>query len=190
MLFKTAVNNSDKANASKYIGDFAKLIRKVLENSKNAFISLEEELIMLKLYIELEKLRFGNKFSFEILVDENLDKSYHEIPSMVIQPYVENAILHGLCARKNGGGLLKLTIRLNNGAIFCVIEDNGIGRDEAMKIKKRKGFTHNSMATKITEDRIQLYKKKMKENFSIKVIDLKDNFNSVKGTRVEFTFPI
>ena len=187
---QTAVNNSDKANASKYIGDFAKLIRKVLENSKHSFISLREELEMLSLYIELEHLRFGKKFTFEIIVDENLDIDYHEIPTMVIQPYVENAILHGLAPNKNKVGLLNLTIILNNNTVFCVVEDNGIGRDEAMEIKKRKGFVQNSMGTEITEDRIKLYKKGMKEDFSVKIIDLKDHIGNPIGTRVELTFPI
>lgn len=187
---QTAVNNSDKVNASKYIGDFSKLIRKVLENSKHPFISLAEELEMLKLYIELEHLRFGNKFVYEIIVDEKLDLSYHEIPTMVIQPFVENAILHGLAPIKNNDGILKLTITLKRNTIYCFIEDNGIGRDEALKIKKRKGFTKNSMATRITEDRIRLYKKKMKKDFSVNIIDLKDHLDHAKGTRVELAFPV
>ena len=162
---QNAVNNSDKVNASKYIGDFAKLIRKVLENSKRTFISLREELEILKLYIELEQLRFGKKFAFEIIVDEKLDIDFYEIPTMIIQPFVENAILHGLASKKNKVGLLELTIALNDNVIVCAIEDNGVGRDEALKIKKQNGSTQNSMATEITEDRIKLYKKEMKERF-------------------------
>ncbi|MFK8039576.1 MAG: sensor histidine kinase [Crocinitomicaceae bacterium] len=187
---QTAVNNSDKTKASKYIGDFSKLIRKVLENSKHPFISLAEELEMLKLYIELEYLRFGNKFVYEIIVDEKLDLSYHEIPTMVIQPFVENAILHGLAPIKNNDGILKLTITLERKTIYCFIEDNGIGREEALKIKKRKGFAKDSMATRITEDRIRLYKKKMKKDFSVNIIDLKDHLDHGKGTRVELAFPV
>jgi len=187
---QTAVNNSDIVNASKYIGDFASLIRKVLENSKRAQIPLEEELDMLKLYIELEQLRFSSKFSYEIVVDEQLDVDFHQIPSMVIQPYVENAIIHGLAPLKNGNGKLIVDVVITNNAIHCTVEDNGIGREQAMEIKKRKGFAHNSMAMDITEDRMELFRKEMGEEFSVKIIDLEDDEHNSMGTKVELIFPV
>lgn len=187
---QTVVNRSDTAKASKYIGNFATLIRKVLENSKHPFISISEDLEMLKLYVELEQLRFSNKFSYEINTDENLDLNYHEIPSMVIQPYIENAILHGLAPKKEAGGVLKLNVFLNKKVLTCIIHDNGIGRKAAEKIKNDKGLFHESIAMEITEDRMEYYRTKTGEDYSVKIIDLYDyNDNSI-GTKVELIFPV
>jgi LytS/YehU family sensor histidine kinase len=183
-----AVETSDRLVASKYIGDFAVLIRKVLENSKHSSISLEEEISMLKLYIELEQFRFSNKFLFEIIVEEDLDLNFIRIPAMVIQPFVENAILHGL-APKEGEGKLTLKLYEKEDAIHCVIEDNGVGRERAMEIKKLKKFSHKSMAMEITEERMDLYNKGLNDAFSIKIIDLKDDNNIPQGTRLELEFP-
>lgn len=186
---QATVNNSDPIGASKYIVDFAKLIRKVLENSKHTYIALKEESEMLDLYIKLEQLRFSHKFSYEIIIDEKLDLDFLEIPSMVIQPYVENAIIHGLAAKKENG---HLTIQFicKEDKVFCMVEDNGIGREQAMKARMRSGIVHNSVAMEITKDRIDLYKKELGEDLSVKIIDLKNESNTPVGTRVEIVFPI
>ncbi len=185
---QTAVNDSDPEKASEYIVNFAHLIRKVLENSRHRRIKLNEEIEMLHLYVGLEQLRFSNKFEYSIEVDPNLDTDYVEIPSMVIQPYVENAIIHGLASKK-GKGRLMIRMTLEKDNLLCVVEDNGIGRENAMKIKASKNLKRDSMAMSITEDRMELYRTELGEEFSLKITDLKDETGNPSGTRVELTFP-
>ena len=185
-----AVNHSDKETASKYIGSFADLIRKVLDNSTFSYIILHEELAMIQLYAELEQFRFSNKFSFEleIEIEDQLDTSYYKIPSMVIQPYIENAILHGLSTAQNKNGLLKLQISSDDNFIYIIISDNGIGRKKAIELKNKKGLIHNSIAMKNTEERIELYRKGTGKEYSIEIEDLElDGLPA--GTRVKLKFP-
>jgi ligand-binding sensor domain-containing protein/two-component sensor histidine kinase len=186
---QTAVNNSDAKSASKYIVNFATLIRKVLENSKHATIKLEEEIEMLRLYIELEQLRFSNRFDYQIKVDKNLDSDFMTIPSMIIQPYIENAIIHGL-APKTKDGQLSVELKLENSFLHCIIQDNGVGREEAQKIKARKGLVHHSMAMEITEDRLDLYQQELGKEFTVEIIDLKDKNGQASGTKVQLIFPV
>ncbi len=186
---QTAVNNNNTAEASKYIVLFATLIRKVLENSKHSHIKLEEELDMLRLYIELEQLRFSNRFAYTITVSKQLDTDYLEIPSMVIQPFVENAIIHGL-APKAKGGQLTLAVELNNDRLICTVKDNGIGRKQARKIKADKGLNHHSMATEITEGRMDLYQQEIGKEFSVNITDLVNEEGNAVGTEVELIFPV
>jgi ligand-binding sensor domain-containing protein/two-component sensor histidine kinase len=186
---QTAVNQADTRSASKYIGNFASLIRKVLENSKHARVTLQEELEILKLYIELEQLRFSNRFSYSIDLDSAVDADFIKIPSMILQPFVENAIIHGLAPKKDGEGKLNLHLSLSEEAMHCVLVDNGIGREKALEIKKRKGLFHNSMGMDITEERMELYGKQNGEGFSVEITDLKDQADNPLGTEVELIFP-
>lgn len=185
---QAAINTKNPTIASNYLVDFATLIRKVLENSKYSSIKLEEEIEMIKLYVALEQFRFAHKFTFDLIIDENVDLGFVEIPSMVVQPFIENAIIHGLNSKLNNGHLL-VAFQQNTDDILCVIEDNGIGREASVKIKNRKGLKHNSMAMEITDDRIKLWKELGKE-FSVEIIDLKDQTGQPKGTKVNLVFPI
>lgn len=183
---QATVNKSDPESATKYIVNTASLIRKVLENSKEKYTTLEEELNLLRLYIELEQFRFSNCFQYKIEIEELIDPSFIKIPSMVVQPYIENAIIHGMAPKREGGKLLLFISRVNDQLKF-VIEDNGIGRKQAIANKEAKSFAHNSMAMGITKDRLDLYQQEMGEKFSIKVEDL---VNESLGTRVELLFPL
>jgi len=179
----------DKLATNNYLTKFSSLIRKILENSQIPFITIKDELDVIKLYLELEMLRFKEKFHFEIRIDEELDILTYKMPTMLIQPYVENAVCHGLM-NKDDGGLLVVQMILKEDHILCVIEDNGIGREAALEIKQKKSVSYNSLGLKITESRIDisnaLYGTKMKAS----CVDLKDANGKATGTRVELYLPI
>jgi len=183
------VFQQDKIAANDYMSKFATLMRKTLENSRQTAIAINDELDALKLYLELESLRFKQRFEWNIEVDEEIDTLIFKIPTMLIQPYVENAISHGLM-NKEGKGYVHVSLRQVDGSIMCTVEDNGIGRAKATELKKLRKNQHNSLGTRITESRLklvnELYGNKMQVNYIDKV-DIKGN---ASGTRVEITIPI
>ncbi len=177
----------DSDNADFYLTSFATLMRKVLDNSKKEFISLEEEINTLKIYLELEKMRFDDSFSFLLNIDEDISPTSVFLPTMILQPILENAIWHGLAPLKKDG-LLSLTIKKNTNKSFtCIIEDNGIGRKKASEIaKKRKG--HKSTGVKNLQERINLINTSSIINIKMKLLDKYDPKGNSTGTRVEITF--
>ena len=160
-------------------------MRSVLENSTNENVSLSDEIKTLTYYVELEQLRYNNSFSFEFIIDEQLDQLNTEIPSMLLQPFVENAIIHGLRHRKTPG-LLKVMLLHQHENILCIIEDNGIGRIAAAKLRVAKNIAHKSRAIDINTERIFL----MQRNATIITQDLYDVDRTSTGTRVEINVPI
>jgi ligand-binding sensor domain-containing protein len=175
-------NDTDKAVS--YLGKFSQLMRLILIHSTETYISIKEELRALHYYLEIENLRFDNKFSYSITVDKAIDEEFMEIPPMIIQPYVENAILHGLL-QKEGKGHIDIRLSLAGHHILFVIEDNGIGRDKAQQIQKESGLQRKSRGMLITMERLQVLNRNKNEDFSIRIIDLKDNNGLPSGTRVE-----
>jgi tetratricopeptide (TPR) repeat protein len=184
------VFQNDKIASNNYMTKFASLIRKTLENSRHTEISIKEELDALHLYLELEELRFKQKFEWTIKVDEEIDTLAYKIPTMLIQPYVENAIMHGLMNKENGKGYLQVGLQLHNEQIICTIEDNGIGRAKAMEIKKEKNSNHQSLGTNITESRLKLVNDLYGKNMEVVYTDLTDEQGEPAGTRVEINIPI
>ncbi|MCF8365049.1 MAG: histidine kinase [Bacteroidales bacterium] len=180
----------DKIATNDYMSKFSSLMRKTLENSRYTSIQIKDELDALQLYLDLEALRFKHKFSYVIEVDDEIDVLMHKIPTMLIQPYVENSICHGLMHRENADGLVKVTLKLEKSTIVCTIEDNGIGREAAIEIKNRNNNNHKSLGTTITESRLKivnsLYGSKMKIDF----FDLKDEDGKPLGTKVVIHIPI
>ena len=134
--------------------------------------------------MDIEKLRFDDKFDYTIYVDPKIDNEFMAIPPMIIQPFVENAILHGLI-HSSEKGHLQIDFILKKDTIFCSIEDNGIGRAKALKIRESSGIKRKSRGMIITKERIDLLNKQNKDKYSIIVIDLKDDQGNAKGTRVE-----
>lgn len=178
----------DTDNASKYLTKFSKLVRLMLENSEAQKISLQDELDMLKTYIELEAIRFKGKINYSIHVDERLDKESALIPSMILQPFVENAIWHGLLP-KDQEGQIEIKIKEKEAYLQCSITDNGIGREASMNLRKDSKHKKKSMGIKITTDRLKLLtKEKIKD--VIHIIDLKDKNSNVLGTQVNIFIPI
>lgn len=179
----------DKIATNNYLTKFSRLIRKILENSQHMLVPLKDELDVIQLYLELETLRFKEKFTFEITIDDEIDTLTYKIPTMLIQPYVENAVCHGLI-NKPDHGLLTIGMQLCQRHICCTIEDNGIGREAASEIKKQKDTSYNSLGTKITESRINITNALYGTDLKVIFTDLKDDGNNPCGTRVELQLPL
>lgn len=179
----------DKLATNNYLTKFSSLMRKVLENSQHTSIPLRDELEALKLYLELEMIRFKDKFDFEIKVDEEIDPLLYKVPTMLIQPYVENSISHGLMPSE-GKGLVKIGLKLENQYISCTIEDNGIGREAAQELKRNKESNHNSLGTQIVTSRLDLVNALYGTSLKTIYTDLKDINGNPEGTRVEIQIPI
>jgi LytS/YehU family sensor histidine kinase len=163
---------------------FARLIRSVLENSKYETIALAKEIETLQLYIELECLRTSFSFDYDILVDEKIHVDKTQIPPMLLQPYIENAILHGLTPLTDRRGKLKVEFIFENSVLKCIIEDNGIGREKATEIKAKKRSSHQSMGMEVTGDRLSILNKNNMFKTNVLFID-KKNGEEAEGTRIE-----
>lgn len=180
---------NDHKTASLYLTKFAKLIRLILDNSETHQVSLNQELDALKLYIDIESLRFDHKFSYEIEVDENIQTDSILIPPMIIQPFVENAIWHGLL-HKDTPGRMHLRFFLEGDLLYCEVEDDGVGRRKAMELKSKSATTRKSLGIKITSDRLAILNSKSNIQGSITYEDLNDHEMKSTGTRVTIKIPV
>jgi hypothetical protein len=184
--------NGQVDNANKYLSQFSRLIRLVLQYSENNFISLEEEINMLKLYLSLEKTRFGDSFEYTIQVDEDLDADEIKIPNLMIQPFVENAIWHGLM-HKTGNRKIDISFQLKDDQfIICEVTDNGIGRKRAGEIKQMKSLDikHHSRGMQLIKDKIDILKQQFKSDVSIEIDDVKNKNGETSGTSVIIKLPL
>jgi len=179
----------DKLATNNYLTKFSSLMRRVLENSQHTSVPLRDELDALTLYLELEKIRFKDKFDYQINVDEELDTLLYKIPTMLIQPYVENSISHGLMPREEKG-LVKIDIKLEKDYISCIIEDNGVGREAANEKNMKSEKIHNSLGTRITNSRLDLVNTLYGTDLKTVYTDLKNDKGEPTGTRVEIHIPI
>ncbi|HHH50454.1 MAG TPA: tetratricopeptide repeat protein [Saprospiraceae bacterium] len=186
-----ATNNSDAAN--KYLAKFSELMRQSLMHSEEEIISLEQEIDFLRNYLEInKKLRFDDNLNFEIVVDEDVEDDIFGVPTMIVQPYVENAIEHGLRSVKDGWIWLKFSMK-NENTVLCTIEDNGIGRKKAKELQAKdpKRIKHRSMGTSITEKRLQILHETETQGLLVETIDLFDELTGeAKGTKVLIQIPI
>lgn len=174
------IARNDRLNAINYLSTFSKLMRSILTHSVNNRVKLSEEIDMLRNYVELEKTRFEDKFNFVLNIDQEVEAESIEIPSLLIQPYVENAIIHGLY-NKIGSGTLTINVRQKDDAIVFEIEDDGIGREAADKLREQNFPVHKSMGIKITEERLKLINEH--HNVAFEVDDLKGDAGP-SGTKV------
>ncbi len=187
---KMFIIKNDKKQAVTYLTKFAKLIRMVLNNAKISETSLKEELDLMKLYIDVENMRFNHSIDFTINIDDRIDINQIKVPPMIFQALIENAIWHGL-APKKGEKKLRMFITKTLPYIKITIEDNGIGRKKAQEIQRQKNLTlkKESMGIKITEERLAVYTQAFKNKFKINFIDLfKDK--QPAGTRVDIYIPV
>jgi tetratricopeptide (TPR) repeat protein len=176
--------------ASSYLTKFSKLLRLILENAQATTVSLGNELSLLKSYIELEALRFKGRINYRISVDPGIEPENTYLPSMVLQPFVENAIWHGLMHKEETEtGNLLIDVKEKNDTLFCTIEDNGVGREKAEALRKNSVLSSKSLGMKITEERLRLINKDRKQQF-IHITDLKDEAAHAAGTRIEINIPI
>jgi len=179
----------ESAKAGKYLLKFSKLVRNIMDSSVEEFVLLEDEISTIENYLELQKVRFPDKFDYSIDIDKALDPEIIKIPPMLAQPFIENSIEHGF-KHKKGKGNLYIRFMFQDQKIRFEVEDDGIGRDKAQEILFKQNKDHKSMATIITHERIQVLNKKQKEKITLHIQDLKDNNNKPTGTKVIFEIPI
>jgi hypothetical protein len=180
---------NEKLQASEYLTKFSRLVRLILQNSQAPLIPLESELEALQLYLELEALRFDHHFDYTINVDEDIDSSILKVPPLIIQPYAENAIWHGLM-NKQEKGHLAIDIAELQDALLCKITDNGVGRQKAAELKSKSAATHKSMGMRITADRIAMLKQKKPIDSYITINDLILPDGKAGGTEVTLKLPL
>ena len=177
-------------NASRYLSKFSKLVRLILENSETNQVSLENELAMIESYIQLEELRFKEKISYSILVDHEIEPENTFLPPMILQPFVENAIWHGLMHREEKeNGKINIIVKEEGDHLFCSIEDNGVGREKAKALRQNSVWKSKSMGMKITEERLRLLSKEKLQEL-IHITDLKGRDEEALGTRVDINIPV
>ncbi len=181
--------SNNQEEASDYLTKFSKLMRMILDNSQHTFIPLNKELDSLRLYLDLEALRCNHMFDYQIIVDDEINEEEVLIPPMIIQPYVENAIWHGLVHRKEKGKL-DITVTLSGRILEVTVTDNGIGRKLAMEIREKKDRLHNSMGMKVTEGRIALIRKiNNTKDANVEITDLHGPEGEAAGTKVRIVLP-
>ena len=178
------ISQSDERSANKYLSEFSRLMRMVLENSKHDFVSLTSELKTLELYLRLEHLRFEDKFDFQFDVKvESSDEV--KVPPMLIQPYIENAVWHGL-RYKEKKGMLKVECTESERRLLWIIQDNGIGRSRSKELKTKHQSEGKSTGMKNTEERLRIIKQLYNQDISLSVSDLNQDGT---GTKVEIEIP-
>lgn len=182
------ITSHDNGSAARYLAKFSKLIRHILESSRHQFIPIQEEVKILNLYLELEQLRNSNKFDYTITLDEALEDDFITIPPMITQPYIENAILHGVTHLAERGEI-KIAYAKSGDHIECTIIDNGIGRTASSIIRQRTKPGHTSVAMELTHDRLELMKQALKGEYKISINDLKDANGNALGTEVKLWIP-
>lgn len=180
------INKGQGPQALEYLSKFAKLMRRILENSRESFVTLEDELATLRHYLDLQRIRFDNKFEYNIDVCTEHETEDITIPPMFAQPFIENSLEHGIAHLENGR--ISISFEEKDGTLSFRVEDNGIGITRSARMKKR--TEHQSLATIITEDRIALLRKQLKRRISFNMRDKHDEAEQVVGTEVIFELPI
>ena len=180
---------NQKNLASDYLGKFADLIRNYLHFSDTGFISIPEEVHNLKLYLELEKLRFEDALDYQVTVDDKANSEAIKIPTMLIQPYVENALKHGLLHKKDNRKLSISISKPSEKIIQCIVQDNGIGREKSKAINQKRQYQHKSFALKATTERLDLLNYGKERKIGVEILDLKYE-DEATGTKVILNIPI
>jgi tetratricopeptide (TPR) repeat protein len=183
------VINENSDQASIYLSRFSQLVRNILDNSAEEYVPLEKEISTIENYLELQKVRYAGKIEYRISVDETIDTENILIPPMLAQPFIENAIEHGI-RHKSSPGQIEIRIKIIDQIIRIEIEDDGVGREKAQEIESKQKIRHRSMAISITRDRLEILNKKLKKKIRMEILDLKDASGQACGTRVEFGIPV
>jgi tetratricopeptide (TPR) repeat protein len=186
---KLYIINNEKKNAVHYLNKFSKLIRKILEASSIREISVADELETVQLYMNIENIRFSNEIDFEVVIDENVDINTLKIPSLILQPFLENAIWHGL-SPKEGEKRIELHVSKENKNFTSItITDNGIGRVTSERIKKNRVIKRKSVGLDITKERLANFSKGYQNSFKVDILDLYDDQNQPCGTKISLNIP-
>jgi LytS/YehU family sensor histidine kinase len=180
-------NNLEASNW--YLTEFAHLIRQTLDNSEKSTISITNEIRYLQRYLELEKMRFAHSFSYTIETDPEIDSDLMHIPTMILQPYIENSIRHGIRYKENGEGHINVKFQKSNDGYVCIIQDNGIGRKKAGEYKSRLHVEYQSKGMSLTAERINILNRQLIEPITIEINDLTNAQGQAMGTRITLRFP-
>lgn len=184
---KSLINKNENETAASYLTTFSKLIRSLFQNSDKREVSLKEELETCRLYTQLEKMRFGDKLEVVFDIDESIDLKDFKVPALILQPFIENAIWHGLMPKDRGGNLT-ISVKRSNGDIQCVVDDNGIGREQSKKLRPQYEATHQSKGIGLTQSRLELDKILNEREDAIFIIDKEGEDGQPEGTKVILTF--
>lgn len=177
---------NDATTASAYLITFSKLIRLILENSNERTISLSNELDALKLYIEMELLRFDKKFNYSVTIADDIIPDLILVPPLILQPFIENSIWHGLLHKEESGNI-RLFISKENTILKCIIEDDGVGREMSAALKTGSIIHKRSLGMKLTNERLALMNEEKNKTSLLQITDITDNNGKVTGTRVTIT---
>lgn len=187
---KLYIINNEQKNAVHYLNKFSKLVRKILEASTLKEISLAEELETVELYMNIENIRFSNEIDFKIVVDDNINVDNIKVPSLALQPFLENSLWHGL-SPKDGQKMIHLLVKKKNESHVSIeVVDNGVGRDAAQANKANRVLKRKSVGIRITKERLANFSKDYQNNFDVDIVDLFDENGSPRGTKVILDIPI
>jgi sensor histidine kinase YesM len=187
---KRYIIDQEIENAVYYLNKFSKLIRQILSSSMEGNVSLKDEIETAKLYVNIENIRFNNEIDIEISIENTLNIDTITIPSLILQPFIENAIWHGLSPKKGKKKLLLKVDSYNQDFVRIVIEDNGVGRLRSKEIKSKKIHKRESVGLKITKERLENFTRKLKSKFNLSIDDLVDDKNKPFGTRITLLLPV
>ncbi len=187
---KLYIIDNKKENAVYYLNKFSKLIRKILASTREKEISLAEEIETIKLYIDIENIRFNNEIESIFTIDKKLSLDTIKIPSLILQPFVENAIWHGLSLKKEDKKIHIDIQKKEETHIKITVEDNGIGREKSALIKQKKLYKKDSIGIKLTKERLSNFEKDYKNNYTLKFEDLYDENKNAVGTKVVLKIPV
>lgn len=179
------IMKNEKWLASDYLNKFARLFRMILQSSRNELVPFVKDLEALQLYVDLEKLRYGDRFEYETQIDPLLTDGEYRVPSLLIQPYVENAIVHGLALSTRDDGYVQVAATLDGEYIRYRITDNGVGRTKAAAVRRLNNPNHESVGLAITENRINIFNHRQNSAGSVTITDLSNEDGTAAGTRVE-----
>jgi LytS/YehU family sensor histidine kinase len=187
---KLYIIENDQLKATYYLNKFSKLMRKILEASAIQETTLAQEIKTMELYLSIENIRFSNEIDFSIKTNANLNLEEVKIPPLVLQPFLENSIWHGLSTKEKNKKLMISIDKISSNYLQIDIEDNGIGRKGAEKIKAKKSINRTSMGVNLTKDRLTNFVKQFNNDYSIIYKDLKDKKNKASGTKVSIKLPL
>ena len=180
---KALMQEGETEKGVKYLTTFSKLIRTLFNNADKKEISLYDEIETCKFYLQLEAMRFDAAFNYTINTDPEIDLKSVNIPALIIQPFIENAIWHGIVPGGTGGNI-RLDVGRNNGYVDIIVEDDGIGREVSRQNKSATRATHDSKGVSLTQSRLELDNLLKQRNAKFEIIDKKDEMGNALGTKV------
>lgn len=183
------IMSHDSNKAQKYLLLFSLLLRQILEYSRKTFVPVAREIELLQMYLELETMRFSQRFRYKVAVDTDIDMETQLIPTMLLQPYVENAIKHGLLP-KESDCLLSIDFRRNGDSMVCCITDNGIGRKMAQQLREQSQLQHESRGLELSRERLESLSALHGRLYGVEVHDLTTDTGEALGTQIVLTFPL